>query len=369
MISFELTKEQTLIQKSAREFAAGEMRGIARDCDEEDTIPKKTLDKAWELGLANAAVPEDYDGIGMARSAVTSALICEELGYGCASLAAAIMAPTTFIQPLLDFGSEAQKKAYLPLYGGERFEPAAMAVQEPEFSFDVTDMQTTAEKKGADWVINGLKRLVPFGDRAHHFLVVARSGTETGLAHIDAFIVARDAKGLSISDDQKTMGLKPLPFSSLTLDNVTVSNKDRLGEDGGIDGRRLINIIRIGNSALCVGLSKAVLDESVPYAKDRMAFGEAIAKRQAIAFKLAEMHTEIESMRWLVWKAASQIDQNLDATQATTLAQYYVNKHCVDIADNGLQVFGGHGYIRELPLEMWLRNALTLRSMEGVCAA
>jgi alkylation response protein AidB-like acyl-CoA dehydrogenase len=168
---------------------------------------------------------------------------------------------------------------------------------------------------------------------------------------------------------EKTMGLKPVPKAKLTLTNVVVPHADRLGEGQGIDGRRLINTLRLANSALCVGLAKAVLDASVPYAKQRVAFGEPIAKRQAIAFKLSEMHSEIEAMRWLVWKAASQLDQNGDATKATTLAQHYANKNCVLIADNGVQIFGGHGYIRDLPLEMWMRNARTLTVLEGIVAA
>ena len=180
MISFELTKEQELIQKTAREFAARELRNIARDCDEESKIPSKLLDKAWELGLANSAIPEEYGGIGMERSALTTALICEELGYGCASIASAIMGPSAFIQPLIDFGTKEQKAKFLPLYAGERFEAAALALHEPQFTFDPTDMKTTAIKKGDEWIINGIKRLVPFGDTAGNFLIIAKTG-EIGL--------------------------------------------------------------------------------------------------------------------------------------------------------------------------------------------
>lgn len=370
MITFDLNKEQQLIVKTAKEFASGEMRDIARDCDENDEIPKKMLDKAWEMGLANAAVPEAYDGIGMERSAVTSALICEELGYGCASLAAAIMAPSTFIHPIIDFGTDEQKKRYLPIYGGEKFTPAAAALHEPEFSFDVTDMKTTAERKGGQWVLNGTKRLVAFGDTAQHFLVLAKTGGRSGLANLGAFIVPRDAAGLGIDPElEKTMGLKPLPMAKITLTDVVVPDADRLGGDKGIDGRRLINSLRIANSALCVGLSRAVLNSCVPYAKDRIAFGQPIAKKQAIAFMLSDMHTEIESMRWMIWKAASQLDQNGDATKATTLAQHYADKNTMVIADNGVQIYGGHGYIREFPLEMWMRNARTLTVIEGVVSA
>lgn len=370
MISFELTKEQDLVLKSAGEFAAGELKDIARECDEEDKIPKKMLDKAWEIGLANAAVPEAYGGIGMDRSVITNVLVLEELGYGCATLATAIMAPSAFIHPLIDFGTEDQKKTYLPQYAGEIFEPASMALHEPYFTFDPTDLKTTAQKKGDEWIINGVKRLVPFGSTAHHFLVIARTGNETGLANIDAFIVARDAKGLSISEEnEKTMGLKALPSSQLTFNDCVVSNADRLGGEEGINGRHLMNSVRIGNCALCVGLSRAVRDLSVPYAQERVAFGEPIGKKQIIAAYLANMHIGTESMRWMIWKAASLLEQGVDATQATTLARHWANKHTIKIADDGVQIFAGHGYIRDYPLEMWLRNARTLTVMEGAVAA
>ena len=370
MITFELSKEQELILKSAKEFAAGELKEVARDCDEDNKIPKKLLNKAWEIGLANSSVPEAYDGIGMDRSAVTSVLIGEELGYGCATIATAILAPTAFINPLIDFGTDEQKEKYLPLYGGEKFEPASIALQEAQYTFDPTNLQTNAEKKGSDWVINGAKRLVSYGSTAHHFMVIARTGEATGLAGIDAFIIPKDAAGLTVSEDEeKTMGLKSLPMFQLTLKDCVVPDADKLGGDKGIDGRRLINTIRVGNAALCVGMSKAVLDFCIPYVQERISFGEPIGKKQIIAYIMAQMYKEIEAMRWMVWKAASQLDQNTDATQATTLARHWVSKSAVMVADQGVQIFGGHGYIRDFPLEMWLRNARTLTVMDGLIAA
>jgi len=367
MITFELSKEQDLILKSAKEFAAGELRDIARDCDEDDTIPSKMLDKAWEIGLANAAVPEEYDGIGMDRSSVTNVLVGEELAYGCATLASAILAPTGFIHPIIDFGTDDQKKKYLPEYAGEKFVPAAMALQEPHFTFDPTDMRTTATKKGNDWVINGVKRLVPFGKTANHFLVMAKIGDEPGMKNVGAFIVPKGAAGLSVSkEDEKKMGLKALPCSQLTFNDCVVPDADKLNGDCG----HMINSVRIGNASLAVGVSKAVMDFSIPYSQDRIAFGEPIAKKQIIAFYLADMHIETEAMRWMVWKAASLSEQKLaEATKATTLMRHYVNKHAMKVADDGVQIFGGHGYIRDFPVEMWLRNARTLTVIDGVIAA
>lgn len=373
MISFELTEDQQMILTTAREFARNELTDIARQCDEEKRVPESILNSAWKLGLVNACIPENVGGSGIEHSALTTALICEELGYGCTSLASAIMAPSAFIQPLITFGTNEQKIKYLPFYTGEKFVAAAAALQESQFTFDPSDMRTKAAHVRNEWVINGEKRLVPFGKTAEHFLVLAKTGAQTGdqgLSGIDAFIVPSDITGLTIDDEnERTMGLNPLQFSRLTLNDVVVSSAARLGGQNGIDGRALLNSIRIANSALCVGLSKAVTEYSIPYAKERVAFGEPIAKKQAIAFMLSEMYTETESMRWMVWKAACQLDQGTDATKATTLARHYTNKNTMQIADNGVQIFGGHGFIRDLPLEMWFRNARTLTVIEGLAAA
>jgi alkylation response protein AidB-like acyl-CoA dehydrogenase len=370
MITFELSKEQDLIIKSSKEFASGEIKEIARDCDEEDKIPQKVLDKAWEVGLANAGIPEQYEGIGMDRSSVTNVLIGEELGYGCATLATAILAPTAFIHPIIDFGTDDQKKKYLPLYAGEKFAAAAMALQEPQKTFDPTDMKTTAVQKGSDWVINGTKRLVPFAATAKHLLVVAKTGQGTGLSTLDAFIVPKGAKGMTVSEaTERKVGLKALPCNTVTFTDCVVPAAEKLGGDKGIDGRRLINTLRVGNAALSVGVCKAVLDTCIPYVQERVSFGTPIGKKQIIAMYIAKMHKEIEAMRWMVWKAASQLDQGTDATKAATLARHWVNKCAVQIADDGVQIFGGHGYIRDFPLEMWLRNARTLTVLEGMIAA
>jgi alkylation response protein AidB-like acyl-CoA dehydrogenase len=370
MITFELSKEQDLIVKSSREFAKGEIKDIARDCDEEGKLPGKVLDKAWEIGLANAAVPEVYEGVGMERSAVTDVLIGEELGYGCATLASAILAPTAFIHPLIDFGTDAQKKKYLPPYAGEKFEAAGMAIHEPRHTFDPTDMTTTAVQKGFDWVINGKKRLVPFAATAKHLMVLAKTGNGKGLSTVDAFIVPKGAAGMTIdAEPERKVGLKALPCHSVTFKDCVVPGEDKLGGDQGIDGRRLINSVRVGNAALSVGICKAVLETCIPYVQERISFGTPIGKKQIIALYIAKIHKEIDAMRWMVWKAASQLDQGVDATKAATLARHWVNRCAVQIADDGVQIFGGHGYIRDFPLEMWLRNARTLTVLEGMVAA
>lgn len=368
MIAFGPTEEQELIRQTVHEFAAGEMREIARACDEKHELPEELLQKSWELGLVAGGIPESYGGGGIGRSPITNALVLEELGWGDAPLAAATMTPALFVQPILDFGTDEQKQAYLPLFTGSKFHAATLALLEPSFTFDPGNLRTVAEPKGAGFSLTGAKRLVPLAASASHLLVVAR-GARDGLAGLEAFIVPRDAKGLSIAPAaERTLGFQCLPRFSVTLDRVEVPAAARLGGEKGIDGARLVNSVRAASCALALGLARGVMELAIPYAKDRVAFEQPIAQKQAIAFMLAEMQIEVSSMRHLVWKAASQLENGLDATRATTLAQTYVNREVMKIADNGLQVFGGHGFIREYPVEMWYRNARALTVNEAVCA-
>lgn len=370
MISFGPTEEQELIRDTVREFALAEMRDIARPADEAEALPGEFLQKTWELGLVNSAIPEEYGGGGMDRSPVTHALVLEELGYGCASLASAALAPSLFINPVLDFGTDDQKSRYLPMFASGEFAAATMALQESTFAFDPSALRTIAEPKGDGFTLTGRKRLVPLGDRASHFLVVARSGARQGLDDLEAFIVPRDAAGLTISAEaEKTLGLKALPCVQLELENVEVAAEDRLGGDAGIDGARLVNACRVGSLALALGISRAMLEFAIPYAKERVAFGQPIAQKQAIAFMLADLQIEVNSMRWLVWKAASRLENGLDASKATALARAYVVREAMKVADNGLQVFGGHGFIRDYPVEMWYRNARTVTVLDALASA
>lgn len=366
MISFAPTEEQEVAREAMREFAEKSMRPIARECDEAESVPHAFLEEAWQLGLTATQLPEAFGGAGEARSPLTHALVLEELAYGDAGLALAAVAPSLFALPVLEFGSEEQKRELLPRFGGERYAAASLALIEPGPAFDVSGLRTTAEPKGEGWVISGTKCFVPLGDRASHFLVLARNGRGDGLDAIEAFVVPRDVAGLRVSEPEKNLGLKALPTARLELERVELPGAARLGGACGIDSRRLVNLARTALGAVAVGLSRAVLDYAIPYAKERVAFGEPIARKQAIAFTLAEMRIEIDAMRWLVWKAAAKLERGLDATREAHAARLYTARQCMRIADEGVQVLGGHGYIREHPVEMWYRNARTLGVLEGV---
>jgi len=365
VISFEPTEEQAIAREVMAEFARETLRPAARECDEASTLPEPLLDAVWELGLVSTSIPAAYGGGDEERSPLTQTLILEELAYGDVALAAAALAPALFAFPVVEFGSEAQKRELLPLFCTDRYHPASIAWIEAGPAFDPFALQTKAEPKGSGYVLSGAKTCVPLADRSSHFLVLARNGHGGGFGGAEAFIVPRDAAGLSISATEPKLGLRALPTARLDLDRVELPGEARLGGEAGCDPKRLLNLSRTALAAAMTGLSRAVMDYALPYAKDREAFGEAIAKKQAIAFRLADMRIETEAMRWVTWKAASRLERGLDATREAQLARSYAARQCMTIADHGVQTLGGHGFIREHPVEMWYRNARTLGVLEG----
>ena len=369
MISFAPTEEQEVVRDTLRSFAEEKIRPRAREADEASALPEDLLASVWQLGLTNTQIPEAYGGGGEARSPVTHALVLEELAWGDAALAVAAVSPGLFAFPILDQGTEEQKRAYLPLFCGSAFHAASLAVVEPAPVFDPFGLRTLAEPKGSDsWVLSGSKSFVPLGDRASHFLVLARAGHGNGASRLEAFIVPRDAEGLTISGPEKNLGLRALPTHGLQLERVEVPAGDRLGGEAGCDVARILAHGRVGLAAVMLGLSRAVLEYAIPYAKDRHAFDQAIAQKQAIAFMLSDMAIETDAMRWMVWKAASELESGADATRSAHLARAYAARQAMKIADNGIQVLGGHGFIREHPVELWYRSARTLGVLEGTAA-
>ncbi len=361
MISFAPTEEQEMAREVMGELARDLMRPMARDCDEASHIPDDFLEEVWRLGLTSTAIPAEHGGGGEAASPILGALILEELARGDATLALAALSPSLFVTPLLEQGTDEQKAKYLPAFCGERFHTGSLAVVEPGPLFEPSRPRTRAQRRGDVWMLSGAKSFVPLAARARHILVLAAEEPR-GLG---AFIVPREVAGISLSAPEKNLGLRALPTYAVTLEEVEVQAGDRLGGEAGCDVRRILDSGRAALAAVMTGLSRAVLDACVPYAKERVAFGEPIAQKQAIAFMLADMKMETEAMRWMAWKAASELEKGADATRAAALARSYAAEQAMKVADDGIQVFGGHGYIRDYPLEMWFRNARTLGVLEG----
>jgi acyl-CoA dehydrogenase len=361
MISFTPSEDQQMIITMVKQFAVDEMRKIYRHCDENGEIPSQIFDKAWGMGFISSAIPEKYGGAGEEHSAVTASLLAEELAWGDLSMSLAVLAPSTFVVPLLLSGTDEQKAKYLPSFCGNKFQAAASALMEPRFNFDASELKTVAERKNGSYVLSGNKCFVPLAAEAGYLLIYANEAGKT-----QAFIVDKGTAGLTIGEREKNMGIKALPTYELTLTNCKIPKENKLGGDKGCDFNVIMNSFRVALSAMAVGVAKAAYEYSRDYAKTRIAFGEPIASRQAIAFMLAEMAIEIDATRLMAWEAAWMLDKKKDATKEASLLKNYADNMVMVITDRAVQVLGGHGYIREHPVELWFRNGRGFTTFDGM---
>ncbi|MFZ5916624.1 MAG: acyl-CoA dehydrogenase family protein [Chloroflexota bacterium] len=360
MVSFEMTEEQKMIVEAVSKFAVDEMRQAAHECDEAGHIPQELIDTAWQFELVASQIPEAYDGFGQ-HSALTGVLTAEELAYGDLSMAMHALAPGLVAFPVLESGTDEQRAAYLPLFCGETFKPATAALIEPRYDFDPNDLKTTATLDGDAYVLNGHKCYVPLAAEADLLLVwAAENGVTQG------FIVPQGASGLSIGEREKNMGLKALATYELTLNDCRLPAAAKLGGEAGCDFGRLFNYSRLALAAMAVGVARAAYDYALAYAQERTAFGEPIASRQAIAFMLAEMAIEVDATRLMAWEAAWKLDRGEEATKECYLAKTYADNMALAVTDRAVQVLGGHGYIRDHPVEMWLRNGRGFATFDGM---
>jgi len=360
MIDFEPSEEQALIIETVHQFAENEIRPVCREADESGTPPKSVVEAAHELGLVANALPEAQGG-GGERSAMTGVLIAEELAWGDLAIALAILSPGLLGFPLSDFGSESQQSDLLPGLMDAGFVPGSLAIVEPRFDFDVYHPHTIAKQDGDEILLDGVKCQVPWLDGGRHLVVIATEAETAGLA---AFIMPRNIAAMK-AEPELMMGLGGLPTVELTLSGVRVPKSARLGADDA-DIRRLIDRGRVALAAAGIGTARASFELSLEYAKQRETFGQPIATRQAIAFMLADMAIEIDGARLLVWEAAAALDRGEDATRLARLAYDQTTRISLQVTDGAVQVFGGHGYIRDYLPELHLRNVAGFASFEAL---
>ena len=323
--------------------------------------------KIWELGLTRGVIPEEFGGDGGQRSAVTGALVGEALAYGDLSIAMHALAPRLAAFPILEMGSGGATQALSAGLRRRRFQSGVeRALVEPRYDFDIFSIGTTAAASGDRYLLNGQKCYVPLAQESELILIYAASSPGAGAAGVEAFLLSRDSPGLAISEREKNMGIKALATYGVTLKDCAVQADARLGGAGGINFLRLVSEAKVALASMAVGVSRAAFEYARDYALQRRAFGAPIATKQAIAFMLAEMAIEVDASRLLVWEAASRLDKDEDAFKESYLAKNYVSAASLKITDNAVQVLGGHGYIREHPVEMWLRNARGFASFEGL---
>ena len=359
MISFEPTEDQQMVRDTVASFSREQIRPAAREADESGQIPDSLIQQAWELGLVQNAIPEEFGGYGD-RSAISSALVCEELGWGDLSIALHVLAPRLAIYPVLELGTDAQRQQVVPAYTGSQFVAGTAAMMEPRFNFDPHEMQTTATRQNEHVVLNGSKCYVPLAPDAQHTIVYARG--EQGLT---AVIVPHGTPGLRIAEREKNMGLKALRTYEIQLEGVQLPTSAQITGDF----TPLFNRSRVALASLAVGVARAAFEYARDYAKERHAFGTAIGRKQAIAFMLAEMAIEIDATRLLTWEAAWKIDRGEDATREASLARNYAANMVLKVTDNAVQVLGGHGYIRDHLVELFLRNGRGFSTFEGLAIA
>ena len=361
MIDFSMTKEQKMIKDEIANLVKDLVTPVAQEIDGNREIPSDLIQKAWELGATVSMVPEEYGGFGMEDSPILSSIILEELAYGDMAYAIAVTLPSLFVHPIAEMGTEDQKKTYLPPYCGESYKPCTLAINEPHFGFDPVKLKTTATQKNGSFFLNGEKCFVPKAEQSDHMLVAA---AVDGMNEI--FIVGTDNPGIQLSQRERNLGLYSLETYKVKFDNCQIPAENRLGdsENNGYD--RMLQKSRVALSAIGTGISRAVFDYAKNYAVERVQFGEPIAHKQSIAFMVAEMAYETDAMRLMTWKAASRLEAGKDARREAYLAKIYAGEMTMRIADYGVQIMGGHGYIKDYPMERYYRSARGISILEGI---
>jgi alkylation response protein AidB-like acyl-CoA dehydrogenase len=361
---FDLTPDddQKLIIETVDEFAEEVLRPAAHDADEAATYPPDLIAKAAELGITAINIPEDFDGIAAHRSSVTNVLVAEALGYGDMGLALPILAPGGVASALTHWGSADQQATYLAEFAGENVPQACVAIAEPQPLFDPTRLKTTAVRTPSGYRLDGVKSLVPAAADTELFIVGAQLNGKPAL-----FIVESSTKGLTVKADP-SMGIRAAALGQVELLGVSVPLKARLGEDeaSDTDYSEAIALSRLGWAALAVGTSHAVLDYVISYVKEREAFGEPIARRQAVAFMCANIAIELDGLRLITWRGAARAEQGLTFTREAALAKRLGADKGMQIGLDGVQLLGGHGYTKEHPVERWYRDLRAIGVAEGV---
>jgi len=361
-----LSEEQQLMRDTLRRFADEVMQPAARGADERSAPPDDFLEAFHELGAIPMAVPEVMGGAAERVSAVSQMLVAEDLARGDMGLAYAALSPLSFVNAIVHWGDEQQQASLLPSFLEGDVTAASVAVVEPQPLFDPAVLQTSAKKHGSDYVLTGEKSLVALAHRAKWFLVAA----EVPKAGPRFFLVERDAVGVEVVDEP-AMGLRSAQLGRVRLNKVRVAQDALLGGEAALkaEGRaaydEAVHRARIAWGAMALGTSQALLDYAIPYCNDRIAFGEPISHRQAVAFMIADIGIELESMRMLVYRAAGRIDAGLGCERESYLARTLCSEKAMEIGTNGVQLLGGAGFIKDHPMEIWYRQLRSIGVMDG----
>lgn len=364
MIGFELSDEQKQLRSLAHEFAEKEIRPRASHYDETGEWPQDVLLKAHELGLVNTHIPTEYDGMGLCS--VDGAIVEEELGWGCTGIATAITANSLGQVPIIVAGTDEQKKKWLTPFATQHT-ICSYAVTEPSAGSDVAAIQTSAVKKGDKYILNGQKMWITGAGHASWYFVLAKTDKDAGHKGMSAFIVPREIPGVSVGKKEKNMGQCASDTRSVTFEDVQIPAENLLGRegDGFVIAMKAFDHTRPMVAAAAVGLARAAMEHAIKYAKERKTFGKPLWHHEGISFMIADMASDVEAGRMLVWRSAAEIDAGRRNTLYAAYAKRFAADAAMRIATDAVQVFGGNGFNREYPVEKLMRDAKIFQIYEG----
>ena len=364
-MDFNLSEEQLMIQQAARDFAQNELLPEVIERDRDQKFPAEQVKKMGEMGLLGMMVDPKYGGAGM--DSVSYVLAMEEIAKIDASAAVVMSVNNSLVCAGLEkFASEEQKVKYLtPLASGQVI--GAFALSEPEAGSDATSQKTTAEDKGDYYLLNGIKNWITNGGTASYYIVIAQTDPEKKHKGINAFIVERGWEGFEIGTKEDKLGIRGSDTHSLIFNNVKVPKENRIGEDGfGFNfAMAVLNGGRIGIASQALGIASGAYELALKYAKTRKAFKTEIINHQAIAFKLADMATQITAARMLCFKAACEKDAGKDISESGAMAKLYASQVAMDTTIEAVQIHGGYGYVKEYHVERLMRDAKITQIYEG----
>jgi acyl-CoA dehydrogenase len=364
VVDFTLTDEQKDMREMAHDFAEKEIRPVAWEYDKDGTWPQEIIEKAWELGIMNSHLPEEYGGPGL--DYLTGALIEEELGWGCSGIGTSISCNGLATAPIMLGGSEELKKKYLGMLAEEP-KLASFCLTEPDAGSDVSGMRTTAVKKGNQWVINGTKCFITNGGHASYYTVYAKTDKEAGHRGISAFVVDRDLDGVTVDKKEDKLGQRASNTATISFNDVAIPEENLLAEEnrGFKLAMMTLDRTRPGVAAMAVGIARAAFEFARDYSKERVQFGVPIAMHQAIQFMIADMATKVEASRLLTWQGAALLDQGKRNTLESSHAKRFAADTAMEVTVDAVQVYGGYGFIKEYPVEKLMRDAKIMQLYEG----
>lgn len=365
MLNYFLTEEQMMIRELARRIAEEKIKPVSAKYDESEEFPWEIMKILSQSDLFGVFIPQEYGGLG--GGVLELSIVTEELSRACGGIAVCYAATGLGTYPIILFGNETQKKKYLPdIAKGKKL--AAFALTEPQAGSDASAIQTTAEKKGDYYILNGTKQWITNGGEAEVYTVIALTDRTKGARGATAFILEKGMDGFSFGKKEKKMGIRASATRELIFNNCKVPQENVLGKEGMgfIVAMRTFDVSRPGVAAQAVGIAQGALDLTIEYAKQRKQFGQSISSFQGIQFMLADMATAIEAARALVYAVCRAIDRGeKNIAKESAMAKLFASDVCMKVTTDCVQIFGGYGYMRDYPIEKYMRDAKITQIYEG----